>query len=237
DVCSSDLLPVHAQRAVGDAAEPPAGPGRSLARPGPGAHGLLRHPRRRAARVRERPARRPAWRARRARQPRPPLARRLCPAGHRVRAPARRRGPRAPPSSRTADLRTTPARWSRASPVRRIIGHTELVTPELRSRLARHGARALLGLRRWYQQAGRLALVVAGVGALMAFTTAGITTYTVIELHRFGRAEPPRAPLAYAPGQPLAPGISVRAVDLAGTLTRLKYRETSTIPATPGHLR
>jgi len=111
------------------------------------------------------------------------------------------------------------------------------VTPELRSRLARHGARALLGLRRWYQQAGRLALVVAGVGALMAFTTAGITTYTVIELHRFGRAEARRATFVYAAGQPLAPGISVRAVDLAGTLTRLKYRETSTMPPTPGHFR
>src|SRR5262249_59932455 len=108
---------------------------------------------------------------------------------------------------------------------------------ELRSRLTRHGARALLGLRRWYQQAGLLALVVAGVSALMAFTTAGITTYTVIELHRFGRAEARRATFVYAAGQPLAPGISVRAVDLAGTLTRLKYKETAAVPAAPGHFR
>src|SRR3989442_7885302 len=67
--------------------------------------------------------------------------------------------------------------------------------------------------------------------------SAGISTYSVIKLHRFGRAEARRATFVYAAGQPLAPGISVRAVDLAGTLTRLKYRETSTIPATPGHFR
>ena len=95
--------------------------------------------------------------------------------------------------------------------------------------------RAVLALRRWYQQAGLFALVVGGAGALMAFTTAGVTTYTVIELHRFGRAEARRATFVYAAGQPLAPGISVRAVDLAGTLTRLKYKETAALPATPGH--
>src|SRR3989441_8734161 len=111
------------------------------------------------------------------------------------------------------------------------------MTPELRARVARQGASVLSRLRRWYHRAGPFALVVGGAGALMAFTTAGVTTYTVLELHRFGRAEARRATFVYAAGQPLAPGISVRAVDLAGTLTRLKYRETSTMPPTPGHFR
>ena len=111
------------------------------------------------------------------------------------------------------------------------------MTPDLPAEPALRGARVLSRLRRWLHQAGPLALVVGGVGALMAFMTAGITTYTVIELHRFGRAEARRTTFVYAAGQPLAPGISVRAVDLAGTLTRLKYRETSTLPGTPGQFR
>src|SRR5262249_47538366 len=75
------------------------------------------------------------------------------------------------------------------------------------------------------------------LGAVFAFVVAAVITYTVVELHRFGRAEARRATFVYAAGQPLAPGISVRAGDLAGTLARLKYRETTASPAAPGQFR
>jgi len=101
--------------------------------------------------------------------------------------------------------------------------------PEIRAGLAR--------LRRWYREAGPFALVAVGLGAVLAFMVAAVLTYTVVELHRFGRAEARRATFVYAAGQPLAPGISVRAVDLTETLTRLKYQETSGLPAAPGQFQ
>ena len=42
------------------------------------------------------------------------------------------------------------------------------------------------------------------------------------------------APLIYAAGQLLAPGLSIEAADLPGTLRRLGYRETQSSPAAPG---
>ena len=99
------------------------------------------------------------------------------------------------------------------------------MTPDLRARLARlaraaraRGAGAFPRLHRRVRDAGPFTLVAGGLGAVLAFMAAGVITYTVIELHRFGRAEARRATFIYAAGQPLAPGISVRAVDLAGTL-------------------
>src|SRR5919198_867810 len=100
------------------------------------------------------------------------------------------------------------------------------MTSDLRALLARVAG--------WMRAASTVTLMAAGLGAVLSFMVAGLVTYTAVELHRFGRAEARRATFVYAAGQPLAPGISVRAIDLAGTLTRLKYRETSRPPAAPG---
>jgi penicillin-binding protein 1B len=97
--------------------------------------------------------------------------------------------------------------------------------------------RAPARLRRWAQQAGPFTAVALAVGALLALAAGALATYTAVELARFARTEATRRTLIYAAGQPLAPGISVRAVDLAGTLARLKYRETTGAPAAPGEFR
>ncbi|HEY7539060.1 MAG TPA: PBP1A family penicillin-binding protein [Methylomirabilota bacterium] len=61
--------------------------------------------------------------------------------------------------------------------------------------------------------------------------------YSAIELHRFERADARRATFIYAAGQPLAPGIQVQRIGLAGTLARLGYKETRSIPPSPGLFR
>lgn len=94
--------------------------------------------------------------------------------------------------------------------------------PPVRERLRRGGPWLALGL---------------GLLAGLAIALASLATYTAVELHRFERAEARRAVLIYAAGQELAPAISVRGVDLAGTLARLKYTETRHAPAAPGQFR
>ena len=79
-----------------------------------------------------------------------------------------------------------------------------------------------------------LLLAAAGVGALAIIALA---TYSAVELHRFRRAEVGRATLIYAAPQALQPGVDVRRIDLAGTLGRLRYRETRGAPAAPGEYR
>jgi penicillin-binding protein 1B len=86
--------------------------------------------------------------------------------------------------------------------------------------------------RRWRRLTGwTLVLVVLGLGAGAAALT--VSTYTALELSRFARGEARRVTYVYAAGQRLAPGINVRAVDLAGTLARLRYTETRA-PTAPG---
>ncbi|HXG02825.1 MAG TPA: PBP1A family penicillin-binding protein [Candidatus Binatia bacterium] len=92
-------------------------------------------------------------------------------------------------------------------------------------------------LRRWARQVGPFTAVALGVGGLLALAAAALATYTAVELARFARTEATRRTLVYAAGQPLVPGISIRAVDLAGTLSRLRYRETTGMPAAPGEFR
>ncbi len=88
-------------------------------------------------------------------------------------------------------------------------------------------------VRRWQRLTGwTLVLTLLAGGATAAVVA--ITTYTALELSRFARAEARRITYVYAAGQQLAPGISVRAVDLAAILTRLRYTETRGFPSAPG---
>jgi penicillin-binding protein 1B len=72
---------------------------------------------------------------------------------------------------------------------------------------------------------------MAGVGLM------GLVAFSAVELARFEAADARRATFVYAAGQPLFPGVSVRAVDLAGTLGRLKYVEVRSAPTAPGQFR
>jgi penicillin-binding protein 1B len=73
--------------------------------------------------------------------------------------------------------------------------------------------------------------------AAIASVAAAPLVYSAIELHRFERADARRATFIYAAGQPLAPGVQVQRIGLAGTLARLGYKETRSIPSAPGLFR
>src|SRR5262245_54436730 len=83
----------------------------------------------------------------------------------------------------------------------------------------------------------RLTIVGLGLGAVAAVTIVGLVVYSTMEIARFERAETRRAVTIHAAGQVLAPGTSVRAIDLQGTLARLGYSETRGAPAAPGQFR
>jgi penicillin-binding protein 1B len=83
----------------------------------------------------------------------------------------------------------------------------------------------------------RLRLLGLAVLAVLAIVTVALVTYSSVALSRFGRVEARRSTLMYAAPQPLVAGLHVRRVDLAGTLTRLKYTETKTTPTAPGQYR
>jgi penicillin-binding protein 1B len=75
------------------------------------------------------------------------------------------------------------------------------------------------------------------LAAFAAVGLLGLAVHTGVELARFERAEARQGILIHAAGQALQPGLSVRAVDLAGTLTRLGYVETRGAVSAPGHFR
>jgi penicillin-binding protein 1B len=77
-------------------------------------------------------------------------------------------------------------------------------------------------------------LVAAPIAALPTVT---LVTYTTIELARFARAEIRQSTLLYSGGQRLAPGLSLRAIDLASTLGRLRYRQSLGAPTVAGQFR
>ncbi|MBI2207420.1 MAG: PBP1A family penicillin-binding protein [Candidatus Rokubacteria bacterium] len=77
-------------------------------------------------------------------------------------------------------------------------------------------------------------LVVVGLAVVAAIA---LTTHSALALRRFERAEARRATFVHAAGQLLAPGISVRAIDLGATLGRLRYVETRGAPGAPGQHR
>jgi penicillin-binding protein 1B len=82
---------------------------------------------------------------------------------------------------------------------------------------------------------------VAGLGLALVVSASlgliGLAVYSSFQLARFQRAEARRTSYVYAAGQPLVPGLNVRVADLAGTLARLQYVETTRTPTAPGQFR
>ncbi len=114
-------------------------------------------------------------------------------------------------------------------------------TREPVARLARAAGR-LIGhaARRARWRGGRrgpLALAALGLGAGAVVGLAAVATYTGVELARFGRAHARRTTLVYAAPQHLVAGMNVRAIDLAGTLARLRYTEVRSEVTAPGQFR
>src|SRR5262249_49927359 len=79
----------------------------------------------------------------------------------------------------------------------------------------------------------RVFLAVVAAGALAALLIVGLIATTVVDLARFHRADVRRSTIVYAAPLELRPGVHVGLVDLAGALSRLAYRETTT-PTGPG---
>jgi penicillin-binding protein 1B len=86
----------------------------------------------------------------------------------------------------------------------------------------------------WSPPSRRLRLIALGLGLIVVVPLLGLVTYSSVELRRFEQAQTRRTTLVYAAPLPLAPGINVRLLDLAGTLTRLNYHETRGAPSAPG---
>jgi 1A family penicillin-binding protein len=96
------------------------------------------------------------------------------------------------------------------------------------------------GRRGWLGRitgASVVGLLLLGLGGFAALGISALGVHTAVELSRFNRAEVRQTILIHAAGQPLEPGVSVRAVDLAGTLMRLGYVETRMAPSAPGQFR
>ena len=83
----------------------------------------------------------------------------------------------------------------------------------------------------------RLRLLGLAALAVLVVLVAAIAVYSSVALARFGRVEARRSTLMYSAAQPLVAGVHVRRVDLAGTLSRLKYTETRDRPSAPGQYR
>ena len=80
-------------------------------------------------------------------------------------------------------------------------------------------------------------IVGLGLAGALLLSAMALVAYSTVELVRFERVETRRAVFIHAAGQALAPGTSVRAIDLPGTLARLGYTETKTAPTAPGQYR
>src|SRR5205809_881609 len=89
----------------------------------------------------------------------------------------------------------------------------------------------------WAGTRRRSALVALGLAGLGGLALLALLVYSAVELARFDRVETRRAALVYASPQALAAGVQVTIADLAGTLTRLSYRETEGRPDPPGPCR
>jgi penicillin-binding protein 1B len=72
----------------------------------------------------------------------------------------------------------------------------------------------------------RRTLFAGGLLAILALVGGGLASYSNRALSRFERVEARRSTLLYAAPPVLRPGVHVAALDLAGILSRLGYRET-----------
>jgi len=81
------------------------------------------------------------------------------------------------------------------------------------------GSRRGRRLRRW-------TVLALGLLAILVLAGGGLAIYSARALSRFERVEARRSTLLYAAPSLLRPGVSVGALDLAGILGRLGYRET-----------
>ena len=95
----------------------------------------------------------------------------------------------------------------------------------------------LAGLWARLRRPGILTLLLLAFGASVALGVMALLASTAIDLARFERAEGRRVTLVYSAGQTLAPGVSIRAVDLGATLVRLRYVEVKTALTAPGQFR
>ena len=84
-----------------------------------------------------------------------------------------------------------------------------------------------------YSTVKRWVVVASVLLALFILVGGGLAIYSARALSRFERVEARRSTLLYAAPPVLRPGVSVGALDLAGILSRLGYRETRT-PGGPG---
>ena len=79
--------------------------------------------------------------------------------------------------------------------------------------------------------------VLLGLGLGLGSLALATIIAGAVELRRFERAGLERAPILYAAGQFLAPGVDLERIGLAATLARLGYTATRNAPAGPGQFR
>ena len=82
--------------------------------------------------------------------------------------------------------------------------------------------------------ARKLSIIGLGLAGVVFLSAMALVAYSTVELSRFSHAETQRAVFIHSAGQALEPGVSVRPIDLAGTLARLKYAETGRPRPRPG---
>src|SRR5690242_12447055 len=75
----------------------------------------------------------------------------------------------------------------------------------------------------------RLTLFAGGLLAILLVVSAGLALYSARALSRFDRVEARRSTVIYAAPPVLRTGVNVGALDLAGILARLGYRETRAV--------
>jgi penicillin-binding protein 1B len=129
-------------------------------------------------------------------------------------------------------LRRLDPNWDRLTVLVRRAG--EQIAPALRRLDPALVAVADLG-RAVRRYPGRTAALVLGLGGvpLLALATWALWTVASVDLARLHQD----AAVLYGAGEAIRPGVSIEAADLAGTLRRLGYEETTTAPSAPGRFR